>query len=99
MKGFLDFIRKQGVVGLATGFLLGGSISKFVTALVDDLVNPLLGLIIGSSENLGSATITIGSAVIKWGNLLGSFINFLVIAAVVYAGFLFLKLDRLDKKD
>ena len=40
MRGFLNFIREQGVVGLAIGFILGGAISKLVAALVNDLINP-----------------------------------------------------------
>jgi large conductance mechanosensitive channel len=43
MKGFLNFIREQGVVGLAVGFILGGSVSKVVTSLVTDIINPVLG--------------------------------------------------------
>ena len=42
MKGFLDFIREQGVVGLAVGFILGGAVSKLVTAIITDIVNPIL---------------------------------------------------------
>ena len=38
MKGFINFIREQGVVGLAVGFILGGAISKVVSAIVNDLV-------------------------------------------------------------
>jgi len=37
MKGFLDFIREQGVVGLAVGFILGGAVSKLVASLVADI--------------------------------------------------------------
>ena len=41
MKGFLEFVREQGVVGLATGFILGGAVSKVVTSLVTDIINPV----------------------------------------------------------
>lgn len=97
MKGFLDFIREQGVVGLAVGFILGGAVSKLVTALVTDIVNPILGMVLGSTEGLKSASFGIGSAQIMYGDLLSVAIDFLVIALVVYYGVKSLGLDKLDK--
>jgi large conductance mechanosensitive channel len=98
MQGFIEFIRKQGVIGLAVGFILGGAVSKLVSALVGDIINPLLGIILGKI-NLASAAITVGSAKIMWGDFVGVLIDFLVIALVVYFGVKLLKLDKLDKKD
>ena len=46
MRGFLTFIREQGVVGLAVGFILGGAISKVVTSLVENIIQPLLGYVL-----------------------------------------------------
>ena len=97
MKGFLDFIREQGVVGLAVGFILGGAVSKLVSAIVTDIVNPLLGLALGSVSGLKEAYFAIGSAKIMYGDLLAVFIDFVVIAFVVYFGVRALKLDQLDK--
>jgi len=98
MKGFIEFIREQGVVGLAVGFILGGAISKMVSSLVNDLINPLLGILLGSTGELANSYFEIASVKIMWGSFLGSFIDFLVIAMVVYFGFKGLKLDKLDKK-
>lgn len=98
MRGFLEFIREQGVVGLAVGFILGGSVSKFVTALVEDIISPILGLALGKVENLKSAYWTISSAKIMWGDFVGVAIDFAMIAAVVYFGVKLLKLDRLQKR-
>lgn len=98
MKGFLDFIRSQGVVGLAVGFILGGAVSKLVSAVVTDLVNPLLGLALGSVGGLKNASWKIGSAEIMYGNFITILIDFVVISAVVYFGIKALGLDRLDKK-
>ncbi|HRH25607.1 MAG TPA: MscL family protein [Parcubacteria group bacterium] len=97
MKGFLDFIREQGVVGLAVGFILGGAVSKLVSAIVTDIVNPLLGLALGSVSGLKEAYFAIGSAKIMYGDLLAVAIDFVVIALVVYFGVKALKLDKLDK--
>jgi large conductance mechanosensitive channel len=98
MKGFVNFIREQGVVGLAVGFLLGGAVSKLVTALINDLINPILGLILGAAGNLKDAYLPLGQAHLMWGDFVATLIDFSVIAAVVYFGVRGLGLDKLDKK-
>jgi large conductance mechanosensitive channel len=98
MKGFLDFIREQGVVGLAVGFILGGAVSKVVSALVTDVINPLLSIPLGAAEGLKTAYIPVGSAKILYGDLISVAIDFIVIALVVYFGVKILGLDKLDKK-
>lgn len=98
MKGFITFIREQGVVGLAVGFILGGAVSKVVSALVTDIVNPLLGVALGSTEGLKEAFIQVGSARILYGDLLSVVIDFVIIALVVYVGVKMLGLDKLDVK-
>ena len=98
MKEFIAFIREQGVVGLAIGFILGGAVSTVVASLVSDIINPILGLVLGSAEGLQSASLSIGGAELLLGNFVSVLINFIVIAAVVYYGFKGLGLDKLDKK-
>lgn len=98
MKGFIEFIREQGVMGLAVGFILGGAISKLVSSLVADLINPLLGILLGSVGGLKAAYFQLGTAKIMWGSFIGTLIDFIVIALVVYFGVKLLKLDKLDKK-
>lgn len=98
MKGFANFIREQGVVGLAVGFILGGAISKVVSALVTDIVNPVIGIALGAAGGLKTASLKLGSAEILYGDLIGVIIDFLVVAAVVYFGVKVIGLDKLDKK-
>lgn len=98
MKGFIGFIREQGVVGLAVGFILGGAVSKVVTAIVTDLINPLLGLALGAVGGLKTASFGVGSAQILYGDFISVVIDFLVVAMVVYFGVKGLGLDKLDKK-
>ncbi len=98
MRGFVNFVREQGVVGLAVGFILGGAVSKVVSAIVTDLVNPVLGLALGAVGDLKDAYFEIGSAKILYGDFLSKIIDFAVIALVVYYGVRFFRLDRLDKK-
>jgi len=71
MKKFIEFIREQGIGGLAVGFILGGAVSKVVASLVNDLINPILGIVLGAAGNLADAYFQIGSTKIMW----GSFIN------------------------
>lgn len=98
MKGFLTFVREQGVVGLAVGFILGGAVSKVVTALITDLVNPLLGAVLGVAKGLTSASFSIGKVTFLYGDFLSVLIDFAVVAAVVYFGVKGLGLEKLDKK-
>ncbi len=91
--GFVEFIRTQGVVGLAVGFILGGAVSKVVTALVNDIVNPVLGYVLGSTEGLKAMAL----GPILLGDFVAVLIDFVIIAAVVYfivKGFGFDKLDK-----
>lgn len=94
MRGFIAFIREQGVVGLAVGFILGGAVSKVVTSLVENIIQPLLGYVIGSTSGLN----TLAFGPITYGQFLTAFVDFLVIAAVVYFIFKGVGLDKLDKK-
>lgn len=97
MKNFLNFVREQGVVGLAVGFILGGAVSKLVSALVTDLFNPLIGLLIGGL-NLEKNYLPLGDTKLMWGDFVSVFIDFVIIAFVVYFGVKWLRLDKLDKK-
>ena len=99
MSGFINFIRKQKVISLAVAVVVGGAISKLVSAFVQDIINPFLGLVLGMVGGLNDATATIGSVEVMWGHFLGAAIDFLVIAFVVYYGIKGLGLDKLDIKD
>jgi len=104
LKAFMEFIRTQGVVGLAVGLVLGGAVSVLVKSLVDNVVMPPLGLLLGSAEGLKGLTWTMGNttaglpADLKYGVFLNDMINFLVIALVIYVLVRLLKADKLDKK-
>lgn len=98
MKGFVQFIREQGVVGLAVGFILGGAVSKLVAALVEDIINPVIALGLNNVENLNDAYLQVGAAKIMWGSFVNVLIDFIIIALVVYFGVKMLKLDQLDKQ-
>lgn len=98
MKGFLEFVREQGVMGLAVGFILGGAISKLVSALVEDIVSPILAIGLNNLASLQEAYLQIGEAKLMWGHFVNVLIDFVVIALVVYVGVKLLRLDQVDKK-
>ena len=99
MKDFINFIREQGVVGLAIGFVLGGAVSKLVASFVEDIINPVIGLALGAVGALDSAVFKIGPVEILWGSFASTLIDFVIIALVVYYGFKVLGLAKLDKKN
>lgn len=105
LKSFLNFIRTQGVVGLAVGLVLGGAVSVLVKSLVDNVVMPPLGLVLGSAQGLKGLSWTMGNtntgapAVLNYGVFLNDFINFIVIALVIYLIISLLRADRIDKKN
>jgi len=104
VMAFLDFIRTQGVVGLAVGLVLGGAVSILVKSMVDNVVMPPLGFLLGSAEGLKGLSWTLGNtshgvpAVLHYGIFLNDFINFAVIALVVYLIVRLLKVEQFDKK-
>lgn len=98
MKGFVNFIREQGVVGLAVGFILGGAVSNLVNALVENIINPVIGVFLGVAEGLTDVKIVLGEAEILLGNFISVLIDFIVVSLVVYVGVKLMKLDKLDKE-
>lgn len=89
MKGFMDFIRDQGVVGLAVGFILGGAISKLIETFVVGIVDPAIALLF-DTNNLTQQTTRVGegidAVVFSWGAVVALMINLLIVGLVVYYG-------------
>ena len=96
--GFFNFLRQQGLIGLAVAFILGQAITRVIQALVNDIINPLLGIALGTTGNLADAKIKILGATVAWGDFVNTLIDFIVIALVVYIFVKILKADKLDKK-
>lgn len=100
--GFMNFIREQGVVGLAVGLAIGTAAGDTVKKLVEAFISPLVQLLIGSQKGLESATWTLqlGERVgeFKYGAFISSLIGLLATALVVYLIIHGLKLDKLDRK-
>lgn len=100
--GFMDFIRTQGVVGLAVGLAIGAAAGDTVKKLVDGFISPIVQFLVGSQSALDSAVWHIElfgrSADFAWGPFVSSAITLIATALVVYWIIHIMKLDRLDKK-
>jgi len=102
-SGFMTFIREQGVLGLAVGLVIGGAVAILARSLIDNVVMPPLGFVLGSSEGLKGLTVTIGKAggkeaTINYGIFLNDLVNFLVLALVIYLVVHLLGFDKIEKK-
>jgi large conductance mechanosensitive channel len=82
-KEFKEFALRGNVMDLAVGVIIGGAFSKIVTAFVNDIIMPIIGLFMGGIDFSGLA-FTVGNAVIKWGDFLQAVLDFLIIALVVF---------------
>ena len=97
LKEFKEFISKGNVVDLAVGVIIGGAFGKIVTSLVNDIIMPLIGVIIGGI-NFTNLSIKIGESVIAYGSFIQNIIDFLIIAACIFVFVKFVnKLTNLNK--
>ncbi|MEY4746977.1 MAG: hypothetical protein RLZZ416_26 [Candidatus Parcubacteria bacterium] len=93
LAGFVNFVRERGVAGFAIGFILGGAAQKLVQALMDDLVNPFIGLFLSPVRNLNEYTID----GFKIGDFISVLMNFVILCLIVYLIFKVLHLEKLDR--
>ncbi|MCQ2590232.1 MAG: large-conductance mechanosensitive channel protein MscL [Treponema sp.] len=83
LGAFKKFISRGNVVDMAVGVIIGGAFGKIVTSLVNDIVMPLIGLIIGGL-NFSELSIKIGEANIAYGNFIQTIVDFLIIALCIF---------------
>ncbi len=99
VKEFKEFISRGNVIDLAVGVIIGGAFGNIVTSLVNDIIMPIIGMIIGGI-NFSSLSITVGKASIAYGNFIQNVINFLIIALCIFFVVKFMnKLASLKKKE
>lgn len=93
IKDFKEFLLKQNAIALAIGVIIGAAIGKVVAAIADDIINPVIGLLLpaGDWRNakivLSRATDAAGKVTenaIAYGDLIGRIVDFVIIALVVY---------------
>lgn len=102
-QGFIDFVREQGVVGIGVGFVVGSSAAVLIKSIVSNLLNPLIGVIMGGT-NLANKVICLNTQAgvckntLNYGQVISDVISFLLILVVVYFVIKGLRLEKLDKK-
>ena len=95
-EDFKKFAIKGNVMDLAIGVINGGAFGKIVTSLVNDIIIPILGLILGG-VNFSGLQFEIGRATIKYGSFIQNIMDFFIVA---YSIFLFIWLiGKLKKKE
>ncbi len=102
LGGFVDFIRTQGVIGLAVGLAIGAAAGDTVKKLVEGFINPIVQFVVGSQDALSGAVWHVQlfgrTADFAWGAFVSSAITLLATAAVIYWIVYLFRLDKLDKK-
>ena len=83
LNDFKVFLQRGNVVELAVAVVIGGAFGKIVTSLVDDMVMPIVGIILGGVDFKGMA-LKVGESTIKYGSFMQSAFDFFVIAFVVF---------------
>ncbi len=83
LKDFKDFLMKGNIVDLAVAFVIGLAFAAVVNSLVNDLVMPIIAMVIGKPDFSG-LTFTINDAVFRYGAFITQVITFVAIAAAVF---------------
>ena len=87
MRKFLDefkkFISRGNVMDMAVGIIIGGAFTGIVSSLVEDIINPLLGLFGGMNFDQYKLNLT-GEVTLNYGEFITSIINFLIMALVIF---------------
>lgn len=87
MKKFLlefkEFAMRGNVMDLAVGVIVGGAFGAITTSLINDIIMPVIGIFV-SENSFADLSVTIGSAVITYGNFIQAVLNFLIMAFIVF---------------
>lgn len=101
-SGFIDFLRNQGVVGLAVGLAIGTAAGATVKTIVEGFITPIVQFLVGTRSsleaNIWHVELWGRTADFKWGAVVSSLITLIATAFVIYLIIHFAKLDKLDKK-
>ena len=100
MKGFMaefkEFINKGNVMDMAVGVIIAGAFGKIVTALVDNILMPIVGMLLGG-VNFSKLAVTVGDASIVYGAFIQAIIDFLIIAFVIFV--MIKNINKLKKEE
>lgn len=82
-KEFKTFIMRGNVMDLAVGVIIGAAFGKIVTSLVNDILMPLIGVLLGK-VNFTDLSVKIGSSTIKYGMFIQNIVDFLIVAFCIF---------------
>jgi large conductance mechanosensitive channel len=82
-KEFGQFIMRGNVLDLAVGVIIGGAFNNIVTALVDKLIMPLVGIVIGGVD-FKTLSLKVGEATLGYGEVIQAIVNFIIIGFVLF---------------
>lgn len=95
VREFKEFIAKGNVMSMAVGIIVGSAFTAIVTSLNQDIITPLLGLILGQID-FTSLSLTVGNASIMYGNFIQAILTFLITALTLF--FVLKGFNRLTKR-
>lgn len=82
-KEFKEFVMRGNVLDLAVAVIIGGAFGKIIGSLVNDILMPLIGLMMGGLD-FSALSVTVGDAVVAYGAFIQAIVDFLVIAFVIF---------------
>jgi len=83
LKEFREFAIRGNVVDLAVAVIIGGAFGKIVSSLVDNIIMPLVGLLIGGVD-FKNLAVTVGSAKVEYGLFIQNVVDFIIVAFVIF---------------
>jgi large conductance mechanosensitive channel len=83
IKEFREFALRGNVLDLAVAVIIGGAFGKIITSLVDDILMPLVGLVLGGVD-FSALAFTFGGAELRWGAFVQSIVDFVIVALVIF---------------
>ncbi|WKZ46460.1 MAG: large conductance mechanosensitive channel protein MscL [Anaerolineales bacterium] len=83
LKEFRDFAMRGNVMDLAIAVIIGGAFGKIIASLVNDVLMPLIGLLLGGIS-FANLSVTVGDAVIAYGLFIQAIVDFIIVAFVIF---------------
>ena len=80
---FKEFAMRGNVMDMAVGVIIGGAFGKIITSLVDDVIMPIIGMILGGVD-FTALSVKIGEASINYGNFIQNIIDFIIVALCIF---------------
>jgi large conductance mechanosensitive channel len=83
LKEFREFLNRGNVIDLAVAVILGAAFTAIIKSLVDDIIMPLIGILLGGI-NFANLSVQVDDAIITYGNFLQAIVNFIIVAFIIF---------------